>query len=574
MTDPSAPTALARDPGSNEARLLEGYYLANFLTVLEEVQGRYGDLLTGEELDLIRRFHVCSLGAQRLYVRMLTRKGPWFRRDGLAYREIGDPDPLSEELIREGFCEAQASLDDLLPLLTREDLVELLGSLAIPRPRGSRREALLDRLLQGSDEAHLLECLKGRLRPLKPLWGDLWKRVFLMFFGNFEQDLSSFVVTDLGHARYEPYLIDPRTRAFEARRDVDFLLSVRELRERLESKPDDLSEITQRVLAMETHQGVRQQRRFQGLLNNLGHAWERAKDLDRALACYALSERPPARERRTRITAARGDLEAACRMAMALVEAPQDVGEARFARTFLGRLRKKVPAAAQWVQTHPKPQKPPEVCLTVAKHPFGSVEKAVLESERLKGWEGFFAENHLWRALFGLAFWEEIFADVPGAFQHRFQNAPLDIGTAAFFEKRQDRIEGRLAELRSHPNLGGCLLDVADSKWGTANAFIGWRHLDRSSLAEALARIDGNLLIEILRIMARNPMAFDNGFPDLFLYLPDSRTWKLLEVKGPGDSLRPEQEWWLAHFNRLGGCAQVGWVSFLGEPGRFGLGDP
>jgi len=201
-------------------------------------------------------------------------------------------------------------------------------------------------------------------------------------------------------------------------------------------------------------------------------------------------------------------------MAMALAEAPQDVGEARFARTFLGRQRKKIPAAEQWVQTHPKPSKPPEVRLTVVKHPSGSVERAVLEAERQNGWEGFFAENHLWRALFGLAFWEEIFADVPGAFQHRFQNAPLDIGTAAFYEKRRDQIEGRLAELQSCPNWASCLLEVADSKWGIANAFIGWRHLDRSCLAEALARIEGNLLIGILWIMARNPMAFDNGFPD------------------------------------------------------------
>jgi len=545
-------------------RLPEGYYLANFLAVLEDVQSRYGDLLSPEEAAILADFHHLSLGARRLYVRMLTRKGPWFRRDGLHYDEIGDPEPFLEELIREGLCEAQADLEALLPLLARGDLAILLEAKALPAPRSARRSELLERLLEAQEEGPLLDLLHAHLHPVKPCLGELWRRVFLMFFGNFEQDLATFVVADTGIIRYEAYAIEPGLRSFERREDVDFLLSLRELREQLEEVTDEaeLDRLTGRALSMEGHPGVRQQRRFQGLLNELGRAWERMKRPDRALACYGRSERPPARERRTRITAGLGDLEEACRMAVALAEAPREVGEARFARSFLERQRKRIPAIEPWLRAHPGPAALPEERLELPRHPSGSVERAALEAAENQGWKGFFAENHLWRALFGLALWNELFAPVPGAFQHRFQNGPLDLGRADFYARRRAIIDARLDALGSCHQLAEELLAVADQKWGVANAFLSWRHLERADLAQALARIEAPVLVEILRAMVQNPLAFDSGFPDLFLYRPDSRSWKLWEVKGPGDSLRPEQEWWLQRFRSLGCTAEVVWIRY------------
>jgi len=248
--------------------------------------------------------------------------------------------------------------------------------------------------------------------------------------------------------------------------------------------------------------------------------------------------------------------------AMALAEAPRDVGEARFARGFLERHRKKIPSIEAWLHSHPGPGTLPELRLNLPRHPSGSVERAALEAARSQGWMGFFAENHLWRALFGLAFWDVLFADIPGAFQHRFQNGPLDLGSAKFFVKRREAIETRLVELGTCADLSAALLAVAERKWGVASAFLSWRHLERTHLQAALARIEPTVLIEILRVMVQNPLAFDSGFPDLFLYRPESQQWQLWEVKGPGDTLRPEQEWWLLRFTGLGCLAQVAWVRY------------
>ena len=544
--------------------LAEGYYLANFGAVLADVEARCGDLLLAEERDDIARFRTLPVTAQRLYVRMLTRKGPWFRRDELQYSEIGDPVPAVEKLRQARFCEDQPELEDLLPLLTRSDLIEVLADSGIALPKGTRRDALRIRLLDSADEAGLRDRLTRRLQPVKPCRDELWRRIFLMYFGNFEQDLATFVVADTGRVRFEAYPVDPKLRQFEARADVDYLLSIRSLREQLETVAStaELEALTRTALSMESHRGIRQQRRFQRLLNELGRAWERAGDFRKAVACYSRSDRPPARERRVRILAAQGDLDGACRLAMELAETPRDVSEARFAMAFLERRRRKLAAIEPWLEAHPKPAPPAEIRLELPRHPDG-VERAALDAARRSGWEGFFAENHLWRTLFGLLFWEELFADVVGAFQHRFQNAPLDIGGADFYVKRKDRIDQRLAALNDCRDLPGLLLAVADGKWGVANAFVDWRHLQRAQLAEALARIRPEPLGEVMRLMLRNPMAFDSGFPDLFLYRPGSPDWKLWEVKGPGDSLRAEQEWWLQQFANLGCEALVVRVRYI-----------
>ena len=74
---------------------------------------------------------------------------------------------------------------------------------------------------------------------------------------------------------------------------MDFLLALRDLRldfERTAAAGDAeaLDRITRSLLETLPHPGVRQQRRFHALLNDLGRAWERRGNPDQALACYAL----------------------------------------------------------------------------------------------------------------------------------------------------------------------------------------------------------------------------------------------------------------------------------------------
>jgi hypothetical protein len=198
------------------------------------------------------------------------------------------------------------------------------------------------------------------------------------------------------------------------------------------------------------------------------------------------------------------------------------------------------------------------VRLRVARHPSGSVEQAALEAS---GWEGFWTENTLWTALYGLAFWDVLFAPVPGAFQLRFQLGPADLRTPQFALRRREAIEARLRELEAPGAPRRLILARAAEKRGVANAFVNWRALAPEHLEAALETLPQAALLAVLRAMAPNPAAFRSGFPDLFLHR-EGRCM-LWEVKGPGDALRPEQERWLTLFNRAGLDARVAWVRYL-----------
>lgn len=214
------------------------------------------------------------------------------------------------------------------------------------------------------------------------------------------------------------------------------------------------------------------------------------------------------------------------------------------------------------VACHPPPEPLPELCLTVPRHPSRSVERAALEAAAQAGWAGFFTENGLWQGLFGLAFWDQLFAPLPGAFQHRFQAAPADIGGPDFHHRRREAIERRLEQLAAPGALATALLQVAECKRGISNAFVNWRRLTQDLLGTALEVLPAPVVLSVLSTMAPNPMAFRSGFPDLLLCRLDPPACMLWEVKGPGDTLRPEQERWLRHFNREGVEARIAWIAY------------
>ena len=67
-----------------------GYYLDNFQTILDFVDSHYEDILSADEKSFSQSFRSLSVDARRLYVRLISRKGPLFRSDTLIYNEIAD----------------------------------------------------------------------------------------------------------------------------------------------------------------------------------------------------------------------------------------------------------------------------------------------------------------------------------------------------------------------------------------------------------------------------------------------------------------------------------------------------
>jgi len=96
------------------------YYLHNFLLLCETVEKQYGDLLNPDEREFLHQFRSLDQPAQCLYVRLISRLGPWFRVSKLAYPEIDAIEQAAQALVSAGVViVAQAlSIEQLGSLFT------------------------------------------------------------------------------------------------------------------------------------------------------------------------------------------------------------------------------------------------------------------------------------------------------------------------------------------------------------------------------------------------------------------------------------------------------------------------
>ena len=86
-----------------QAVLPPHYYRDNFLSLCETVEQQYADLLLPDELELLQRFYKLPFDAQCLYIRLVSRVGPWFRESRLDYPELGLLSTAVDELLDVGF---------------------------------------------------------------------------------------------------------------------------------------------------------------------------------------------------------------------------------------------------------------------------------------------------------------------------------------------------------------------------------------------------------------------------------------------------------------------------------------
>lgn len=97
----------------------------------------------------------------------------------------------------------------------------------------------------------------------------------------------------------------------------------------------------------------------------------------------------------------------------------------------------------------------------------------------------FHCEGRIVCTLFGLLFWDILFADVPGAFETPYQSAPLDIAEDCFYYARKELIEQRLTEIEQ--GQARKILERVDEEHrsqGTWCVGVRWDLFERQDLLE------------------------------------------------------------------------------------------
>lgn len=534
-----------------------GYYLDNFRYFLTFVQDHYANVLSDAELNFCSDFECLTKDAQRLYVRLMGRKGPYFRHDKIRYDEIPDLSHALDQLVNNGFVARNHidAADSWLHLATRP---ELLCHFCVSN-RTERKDALCAAVVAAYSVTEIQNGLPFDL--LEPQHVDVLSVFRLLFFGNLYQDLTEFVLRDLGISPYEKYTLGGRN--FGQRQLVEDSLIAYQLQatayEVMASPELCLEEFAETfLLNLEISIDPQLSRRHSKILNSVARQLERESAGVLAMALYEKSELTPARERRARLLVDEGQPTLAIRLCELICEAPLSEAEFEFALSFAPRVTKKHGLPPAQVPAKQKDAYPVEsICIPYIEGQ--RVEQTSADWIAREGGDGGvvrYVENGLLPGLFGLYFWDIIFTPLPGVFFNPFQRGPADIFTEQFLTARETLIEQQLLALDDGTAAEQKIQQMFMDKFGISNYFVMWRALDQPLISLALKRIPVNQLRAVFRRMLRDLKANCSGFPDLVVF-PAEAGYELVEIKGPGDTLQLNQKRWLRFFDQQGMSVRV-----------------
>lgn len=506
----------------------DGYYAKNLIAVISSVCEQYDDLLTAEESRFADSTLALSASALRLLARLLSRTKSYIRLDSLSYADVGDISTALDELSRANLIAVNADGDcaEILGLLTVSELKATFSE----REVNGRKSELVDAIRSLHDDEVIRDRVSARYPWLFVTASESFELVCLLFFGNSMQRLDEFVIRDLGVTRFESYELDPAFRLFRTRRAIDRFQELSELGERVETlgksvSTEEAKSIYQAIGKRETDR-VFELRRSR-VLNALGRNLERAKEHELALTCYRSSTTHPARERTMRILMKEDRIEDLERVRLDILHAPRTYEERTFANRF-GKPR--------------TPQPHIEVRNGVAPSVNDQrIEQFAVQQLTDGGSQAWHLENLLPNSLFALAFWDWLYASVRGAFVNPFQATPLDLYWPEFFDVRSAICEDPLSkpsELKTR------ILSTAQLKRGISNQLVPWSILTPDLLNSILNAITTDQLLNLLRVVIEDLRQFRAGFPDLTVIDKNGKI-AFVEVKGPGDQLRPNQRLWL-----------------------------
>jgi hypothetical protein len=517
------------------------YYLNNFETVVSSLDERYGDLLSSEERQFIAHFGALPQASRALLVRMIMREGVFFRCSRLNYPEIGETSSAVAPLLKAGWVEESPDLDvqQLQRLLTK---AELLYHFAVSRQYRKLKKPALVTILRSQypgSKPFQAWCKESVDRVYHLTVATLCEGFRLMFFGNFHQDWTDFVLTDLGVLAYERIPPSLQSAPFRTRAHIDAFHQLHRCRQWLEADVElgtIIAGIPPPIVECDWLEDRRQKLLFQ-----IARAYEQSGDPTSALAAFSRCTYRGARMRTIRLLERAHEWEMARDLCQTAQQNPESETERQQLHRLLPRLNRKlgVPNTKTckplWVPTF-------EMVIDAPKNN-DAVEYCVrdcLAQQAQGNTTVHYVENGLVNSMFGLLCWRAIFAPVPGAFFHDFQYGPADLWSDGFYQLRHREFAECFAELESD-QYKATIRQCFAAKAGIQCPFVGWALLSEGLLDSALRCFPAVHLRLWFEWIVRDIQGNRAGFPDLVQFWPLEQRYRMIEVKGPGDRLQDNQ---------------------------------
>jgi len=525
------------------------YYLDNFHQVLHWIGERYSDLLADDEAAFIAGFPTLPQSSRALFVRMVMRKGELFRASKLSYPEIGCATTAAAPLVSQGWVaqDPELTLDELFDLLQKPEVAQVFKLSGAER--SARKADQLAALRERHAGSHRFTSWYADAgdQVYHILAKPLCDRLRLIFFGNFHQDWSEFVLSNLGIYRYEKVEFSPAARGFRSRRDIDDYLALHACRERFSAGEDPLALAQQLPAPAENNEWLLSRR--QKLLFQFGQQLEKLGDWNGAYTLYEQCAYPGARARAIRVLEKDERLGLAYEWLQRATQAPESEAERQQLLRMAPRLRRKL----GHMREPARAATPVERIDLVLPQPAEDwwVEGVVRDHLWQDAAPCYYVENALANSLFGLLFWDAVFAAIPGAFFHPFHHGPADLHSADFQRRRAALFAAGFARL-DDGSYGDTIRANYSAKAGLQSPFVYWDAIDEELLALALDCIPAEHLRRWFERILLDIKANRSGFPDLVQFWPAERRYRMVEVKGPGDRLQDNQLRWIDY------CAEHG----------------
>jgi hypothetical protein len=516
------------------------YYLDHFRFALRWLHDRYADLLSRRENEFIHEFAALPRSSQALLVRLIMRRGQRFRASKINYPEIGSIPRACGPLIELQWIDPRPllSIEELARLVTRAELGDLFPHVA---PNLSKAQALAV-LSAAQAERRSFEDWRGSVS--EPVYSvsiaALCTQLRLLFFGNFRQEWSEFVLADLGVFRYEVVPFSCESRAFHTRKDIEDFYVLYECRRMLAAEAplaEVLALLPETPLNHEWLEARRAKIKFQ-----IARRYEGAQARREALALYQACAHPDARWRAIRMLEIDARYGEAHAVACAAMQVPDSHAEKQRLSRIVRRLERRLGLPSRLQR---KPVRPERLDLIVPVPRAGeSVENIARKLVAVPQAPVYYVENTLINSLFGLLCWDAIFAPISGAFFHAFQAGPMDLFSRTFRQRRAALFERALERLESN-TYRDTIKHNFHAKRGIQSLFVAWGVIDEDLLDTALACIPAVHLRHYFERLLSNMPENRTGLPDLVQFWIDENRYRMIEVKGPGDRLQDNQQRWM-----------------------------
>jgi len=537
------------------------YYHENFTGLLDFVESRYDHVLEQSHLDFLNAFAALSHPAQCLYVRIAGRKGHVFDQTKLPYDEIADIAAQIERLRNAGMISAieKHQLPEFLRALTKPDLTALMADnlCASAFKKSWKKDILIEAAL-----AHLqFDTLVIPDRFFAQARTEALSYLTFLYFGKITDNLQSFTLRDLGIHSTPDFKADYSARfdtlpeaqsayfyakALHAFRHGDDDATAR-LIDTLDAWPAPACEIS--VASRDK------------LLQKLGGLSERLGDANTAIKIYSQSDTPLCNERLIRLRYTRGDKDWCKARLEALIDAPGSDDAFYFAEDFYRRKFKKKRTGRMTELLRAA-----EV-LNLDELFRGQPEEAAKRHYERQGYTVTHTENGVWRMLFGLLFWDEIYCPEKAKLHNAFERLPLDLKSGAFYDKFKDRIEAKLEQLDDGANLNISLLRTMSLNHGTPNGIFRWDGGLFDTVQSVVETAPPESLELILRQMAKDYKTTRDGFPDL-MRIKDGEL-SFVEIKAEGDVIRRNQLTRLMQLRTAGFQADIARIEWSIDPNQI-----